>query len=216
MKINKLAVFDLDSTLLSVESINTILNQILENPDDKNKLEAIRAQGMRGEIDLETSLKQRIALFKGLKLEKLKQLCNAMTWTKGAQDTITELQQHGYFSVCLSAGFRSVTQRVISELGMNDYYCNTLEHEKGVLTGVISGELMHHESKGKVLMRIQKQLNISPEKTLVVGDGANDLSMFKHAKNRIAFCAQDILKEQATHSIESGDLSDILRILKRS
>ncbi len=216
MNMNKLAVFDLDSTLLSVESINTVLNQILESPDDKDKLESIRAQGMRGEIDLESSLKQRIALFKGLKLEKLKQLCNAMPWTKGAQDTITELQQRGYFTVCLSAGFRTATQRVISELGMDDYYCNTLEHKHDILTGVISGELMHHESKGKALIKIQKELNISPKETLVVGDGANDLSMFKHAEISVAFCAQDILKNQATYIIESGDLSDILRILRWS
>ncbi len=152
---NKLAVFYLDSTLLAVENINTILNKILSDPEKKKKLEAIRAQSMRGDIDLETSLKQRVALFKGLELEKLKQLCNVMPWTTGAQETITELRQRGYFTVCLSAGSHTVTRRTVNELGVNAYYCNTLEHRHGILTELILGDLMHHDSKGEFSQKLK-------------------------------------------------------------
>ncbi len=210
---NKLAVFDLDSTLLAVESINNVLDNILDNTEDKNNLDAIRAQGMRGEIDLEASLKQRITFFKGLELERLRELCQIMPWTAGAKATITELKQRGYFTLCLSAGFCTATRRVISELDVDAYYCNALEHQNGILTGLISGGLMQHESKGGFLMEIQEKLEFSPANTLVIGDGANDLSMFQHADTRIAFCAQNILKDQATHIIERKDLREVLNIL---
>jgi phosphoserine phosphatase len=209
----KLAVFDLDSTLLEGESINLILDHILKDPDKKNALEQIQHQGMTGKIDLETSLKHRIAFFEGLPLQKLKTLCSTFEWTKGAKETITELKKRGYLTVCLSGGFRSITRRTIEELGLDAYCCNHLTHENGILTGEILGDLLHHESKGDLLMEIQTQLEITPEDTLVVGDGANDLSMFKHANTRIAFCAQNILKDNATHLIETRDLRKVINIL---
>ena len=208
----KLAVFDLDSTLLEGESINLILNHILKDPDKKNALEQIQHQGMTGEIDLETSLKHRIAFFEGLPLQKLKTLCSTFAWTKGAKENITELKKRGYLTVCLSGGFRTITRRTIEELGLDAYCCNHLTHENGILNGEISGNLLQHESKGELLNIIQTQLKITPQNTLVVGDGANDLSLFSHAKIKIAFCAQEILKEKASHIIETKDLREILSI----
>ena len=206
----KLAVFDLDSTLLDGESINVILNHRLHNPDEKKRLENIRARAMSGELDLESSLKQRIALFKGISLQELRTLCQAISWTKGAQATITALKDRGYLTVCLSGGFRTITRRCVDELGVDAYCCNRLAHSNGVLTGAISGSLMHHKSKGEVLNNIQLSLNISPQDTLVVGDGANDLSLFDYADTRIAFCAQRVLQEQATHIIRDRELSQLL------
>ena len=210
---NKLAVFDLDSTLLAVESIKTVLDSTLDNTEQRKQLENIRIQGMCGKIDLETSLQQRIAFFKDLELKTLKKLCNAMPWTIGAKETITELKKQGYLTVCLSGGFRTVTRRVINELGVDAYGCNTLAHQQGLLSGFISGGFMHHESKGNCLLKIQANLSFNPSNTLVIGDGANDLSMFKYADISIAFCAQNILKEKATHIIEKKDLREVLNIV---
>ncbi len=206
----KLAVFDLDSTLLDGESINMILNQRLNNPAKKKILEEIRARGMAGELDLESSLKQRIAFFRGISLQELEIYCNAIPWTKGAKATIAELKRRGYLTVCLSGGFRTITRRSVNELGVDAYCCNRLAHSNGVLTGEISGNLMHHKSKGEVLNKIQLNLNISPQNTLVVGDGANDLSLFDYAYTRIAFCAQRVLQKQATHIIRDRELSQLL------
>lgn len=210
---NKLAVFDLDSTLLDGESINVVLESILTDSDQKKKLEMIRSMGMSGELDLETSLKQRIDFFEGLSLTKLNQICQKIAWTQGAQETIRKLKEEGYLTICLSGGFRTVSRRVISELDMDAYCCNTLEHENNVLTGKISGQLMSHQSKGHALCKIQRELDISPENTLVVGDGANDLSMFECAGTSVAFCANESLNSQATDVITNNDLSEILSLL---
>ena len=210
---NKLAVFDLDSTLLDGESINVVLEAILTDSDQKRDLEAIRAKGMSGELDLETSLKQRIAFLEGLSLNKLNQICQEISWTQGAQETIRKLKEEGYLTVCLSGGFRTICRRVITELGMDAYCCNTLGHENNVLTGTISGQLMNHQRKGHVLANIQRELGIRPENTLVVGDGANDLSMFKLAGISVAFCAHESLLSEATQVITNKDLSEVLLFL---
>ena len=209
----KLAVFDLDSTLLNGESINTVLGHIVSDKVTLEKLESIRAKSMRGELALKCSLQQRISLFNGMSLIQLQHICQNIPWTKGAKETIQQLKKRGYLTLCLSGGFRTVTRRTITELGMDAYCCNTLEHHHGKLTGKINGQLMQHQSKGNLLKEIQETLNIKPKNTLVVGDGANDLSMFEFASTRVAFCAQDTLKEQATHIIKRKDLREVLNIL---
>lgn len=81
------------------------------------------------------------------------------------------------------------------------------------MTGLVGGEMMFNDSKGEMLKRLQSVLGISPDETLVVGDGANDLSMFKYASKRVAFCAKPVLKENANIIVEDKDLSLILNLL---
>ncbi len=207
---NKLAVFDLDSTLLDGECIDIVLHHIIQNPQIKQHLATIRMQGMSGEIDLQRSLNQRICLFEGLSLGELNKVCMAIPWVLNARKTIAVLKQKGYYTVCLSAAFRTITRRVMTELDMDAYCCNTLAHKKGVLTGGINGAFMQHHSKGHCLYLIQKNLGISPENTVAIGDGANDVSMFAYAGKKIAFCAEEVLVKQANCVINKKDLSQVL------
>ncbi|MGL2675229.1 HAD hydrolase family protein, partial [Helicobacter pylori] len=86
-------------------------------------------------------------------------------------------------------------------------FSNTLIVENGALNGLVTGHMMFSHSKGEMLLSLQRLLNISKTRTLVVGDGANDLSMFKHAHIKIAFNAKEILKQHATHCINEPDLA---------
>lgn len=210
---NKLAIFDLDSTLLDGECIDIVLEHITQNPAIKNQLKAIRAHGMSGEIDLQSSLNQRVSMFEGLSLSKLDNICKTIPWVKNAKSTIAALKQKGYYTICLSGAFRTITRRVIPELNVDAYCCNTLEHQNGFLTGKITGELMRHQSKGKCLSKIQTELNITPQNTIAIGDGANDLSMFGYAEKKIAFCAQPVVIKQSNCVIKKKDLSEILKFI---
>lgn len=209
----KLIVFDFDSTLMDGECINIVLDQIIECDDKKRELEALRANGMKGEVSLQTSLEQRIAYFKGLPVSKLEVICQSLPWMPNAEATIAELKQRNFLTVCLSGAFHTATRRVINDLGMDAYCCNTLEAYNDKLTGRINGRLMHHLSKGELVEEIQNELHISKQNTIVVGDGANDLSMFEYAEKKIAFCATDVLNENANCIIQTKDLSEVLKFV---
>ncbi len=98
-------------------------------------------------------------------------------------------------------------------LGLDASFANILHHKDGILTGQVGGEMMFSDSKGQMLQRLQNLLHITPSETIVVGDGANDLSMFKYADTRIAFCAKEVLKKEATLIIDTQDLTQIPKAL---
>ncbi len=98
-------------------------------------------------------------------------------------------------------------------MGLDADFSNFLHSERGILTGQVGGEMMYSDAKGDMIVRMQKLLGVSRKDTLVVGDGANDLSMFAHADTRIAFCARPVLKEAATHCVDEKDLTQILEIV---
>ncbi len=131
----------------------------------------------------------------------------------GAPEVVAGLKERGYTVVCFSGGFRDATQPACKKLGIDADFANFLHIENGVLTGAVGGEMMHSDAKGELITRLQSLLNVGRENTLVVGDGANDLSMFAQADTRIAFCAKPILKEAATHTVDVKDLRKILDIV---
>ena len=131
----------------------------------------------------------------------------------GAKEVVKGLKDKGYTVVCFSGGFRNATTFFAEILGLDVEFANFLHSKEGVLTGLVGGEMMFNDSKGQMLARLQKLLNVSVENTLVVGDGANDLSMFKHASKRVAFCAKPILKNEANIIIDKKDLTLILNYI---
>ena len=206
---NKLAVFDFDSTLMAGETIAIIAGEL----GLKNEVEKATEKAMRGESDFFESLTARVALLKGLQVAKVDEICRNLPYTKGAKEAISGLKKKGYSVLCFSGGFKNATGYARDILGYDADFSNILHSKNGVLTGYVGGEMMFSDSKGIMLQKMQALLNVSPENTVVVGDGANDLSMFKHAGTRVAFCAKEILKSQANVLIEEPDLSVLPEIL---
>ena len=132
------------------------------------------------------------------------------TLMNGAEAVIKGLQQKGYKVVCFSGGFRNATKYYAEKLGLDGEFANILHAKDGLLTGQVGGEMMFNDSKGQMLKRLQTLLNVTEENTIAVGDGANDLSMFKYASKRVAFCAKPILKQNANIIIEEKNLCNIL------
>ena len=205
----KLAVFDFDSTLMDGETIDFLAAPLgLEEA-----VASITHRAMAGELDFFKSLIARVALIEGLEKEKVDAICADLPMMPGAQEVVDGLKERGYTVVCFSGGFRNATKPACDRLGIAADFSNFLHSENGILTGQVGGEMMYSDAKGDMIVRMQGLLGVSREDTLVVGDGANDLSMFAHADTRVAFCAKPVLKEAATHCVDVKDLREILKIV---
>lgn len=205
----RLAVFDFDSTLMDGETLEFLAEQI----GIKKEVKEVTDRAMRGELDFFESLQYRVSLLKGLKVETVNQICKSLPVMPGAKEVVSGLKDKGYRVVCFSGGFKNATVPFAEKLGLDADFSNILHSKDGVLTGLVGGEMMFNDSKGEMLKRLQSVLGISPDETLVVGDGANDLSMFKYASKRVAFCAKPVLKENANIIVEDKDLSLVLNLL---
>ena len=203
---NKLAVFDFDSTLMAGETLEFFAREL----SIEEKVKAITDRAMRGELDFFESLTERVAYLKSLPIKKVDDICHNLPLMNGAAEVVRELKVKGYKVVCFSGGFRNATAYFAEKLGLDGEFSNILHIKDGLLTGQVGGDMMFNDSKGHMLVKLQKLLNITKENTLAVGDGANDLSMFKFADKRAAFCAKPILKEKANIIIEEKDLRLLL------
>lgn len=202
----KLAVFDFDSTLMDGETIDFFAKEL----GIGERVAAITERAMNGELDFFESLQERVSLLKGLPYKKVEEISHSLPYMNGAIETIKELKARGMSVVCFSGGFRTATTYAKDILGYDADFSNALHHKDGLLTGLVGGDMMFNFSKGDMLIRLQNLLHVSEEETMVVGDGANDLSMFAHAGTRVAFCAKEILKREATIIVETKDLTQIL------
>ena len=205
----KLAVFDFDSTLLDGETLEFLADEC----GIKEQVKSITDKAMKGELDFFESLTERVMLLKGLSIRKVDEICKSLPIMPGAVEIVKEMHKLGYKVVCFSGGFKNATEYFSETLGLDSEFSNILHAKNGILTGLVGGEMMFNDSKGRMLSRLQNLMNITAENTVVVGDGANDLSMFKFAEKRVAFCAKPILREQANIIIDEKDLSLILNYI---
>jgi phosphoserine phosphatase len=209
-KKKKLILFDLDSTLIQEETIDEIAS--LAGVEEEVK--KITNDAMHGKLNFKQSLEKRVALVKGLPSDEVKKLISTLKLTEGAEETIGELKKRGYITGVVSGGFTIATDRIKEILGLDYAYSNELIEDNGKLTGEVKGPIMDEDAKGKILEELAEKEGIDLKDTVVVGDGANDISMFKKAGLKIAFCAKDILKENADINIEKRDLREILKYVK--
>ena len=202
----KLAVFDFDSTLMDGETLEFFAREL----GIEEKVRTITDRAMRGELDFFESLTERVSFLQGLPFTKVEEICHNLPLMNGAEKVVKGLHEKEYKVVCFSGGFRTATKYFTQRLGLDAEFANILHIKDGILTGQVGGEMMFNDSKGQMLARLQNLLGISPDNTLAVGDGANDLSMFKYASKRVAFCGKPVLKAEANIIVDTKDLSLIL------
>lgn len=203
----KLAVFDFDSTLMDGETLEFLAKEF----GLQEKIAAITKRAMDGEIDFFESLTERVALLKGLEQSKVEKICKELPLMNGAKEIISELKKAGFKTVCFSGGFKTATIPARHILGLDADFANILHFKNGKMTGLVGGEMMFSSSKGEMLQTLQNLLGITSKDTVAVGDGANDLSMFKHANTRVAFCAKEVLKKEANVIITEKDLTNAIQ-----
>jgi len=212
----KLIAFDMDSTLINIECID----EIADAAGRKAEVSAITEAAMRGEItDFKDSLRRRVALLKGVPQEALDDVfTNRLRLNPGAKELVETCKQHGMKVLLVSGGFTFFADRVQQMLNIDFTRSNILEIVDGLLTGRLVdqdwGDICDGAEKRKKLLETCAEMEIKPEQTIAMGDGANDLLMMGVAGLSVAYHAKPKVREQAMVSIQEGGLDRLLEIVE--
>lgn len=202
----KLAVMDMDSTLISIECIDEIADMMQLKP----QISAITESAMRGEIDFAQSLKKRVALLAGLDEAMLYRVIEErLQLNPGAQQWIQSCKQYDIKTMVISGGFTLFAEHVKQLLGLDYAVANTLEIKQGKLTGQVLGNIIDANAKAQHLVQTRDALGLKHNQTIAIGDGANDLAMMSVATAGVAYHAKPVVQAQATYAINYGGLDAI-------
>lgn len=201
-----LCVMDMDSTLISIECIDEIADMMQLKP----QISAITESAMRGEIDFATSLKQRVALLKGLPETALQRVIDErLQLNPGAREWIAACKANNIKTMVVSGGFTFFANHVKTLLGLDYAVSNTLEIVDGKLTGNIVGDIVDADRKAQELVKLRDILGLKTDQTIAIGDGANDLKMMAAANVGVAYHAKPIVQSQATYALNFSGLDGV-------
>ena len=205
----RLVVLDVDSTLIQ----NEVIELLAAEAGQLDMVAQITESAMRGELDFEASLRQRVALLAGLDEAAVARAQDRLELTPGARTFIRTLKRLGYTTAIVSGGFTLFTDRLQAELGLDHAHANELEIVDGVLTGGLVGRIVDRARKAELLKAFAAERNIPLEQTVAVGDGANDLDMLNAAGLGIAFNAKPVVAQAADTAVRVPYLDAILFVL---
>jgi len=205
----RLAVFDMDSTLIEAE----VIDELAKAAGVGEQVAAITERAMRGELDFRASFKERMALLKGLDVGVLDEIGASLRLTEGAETLFAELKRLGYKTAILSGGFSYFAKQVQARLGIDYVFANELEVVDGKVTGVAVEPIVDAQRKADLLTELAHKEGLSLEQTIAVGDGANDLPMLALAGLGVAFRAKPLVRQSARQAISTLGLDGVLYLL---
>lgn len=208
-KIKGLCVLDVDGTLIEEE----VIDLLGKEAECENEVALLTAQAMRGELDFEESLRKRVSLLQGLSVDKFEHLYTQVHFSKNAKQFIKVLQENQIEVGLVSGGFTTIVERLAKDLGISLFTANQLEIRDDHLTGNLIGPIISRKVKEERLIRWAEELEVPFDKTIAIGDGANDLKMLKSAGLGIAFCAKDILKKEINLQVDERDFGKVLEMI---
>lgn len=208
-QVKGLCVMDVDGTLILEEVIDLLGREV----GREEEIAQLTSQAMRGELNFETSLRERVALLKGLPISAFEKVFNSIHLSPNAQEFISILQKNGIQVGLVSGGFTLIVDRLAKSLGIAHFSANQLEVKDGHLTGKLVGQIISPEVKKEILEQWRKELQLPRDRTVAIGDGANDLLMLKSAGLGIAFCAKEVLKKEIQYHVDKRDFLEVLPLI---
>ncbi len=208
-QVKGLCVMDVDGTLILEEVIDLLGREV----GCEEEIAQLTSQAMQGELNFETSLRERVALLKGLPDSVFDTVFNSIHLTSNAQKFVSILQKNGILVGLVSGGFTPIVERLAKSLGITYFSANQLEVKDGFLTGELVGAIISPEIKQATLETWRKELKLPKERTVAIGDGANDLLMLKSSGLGIAFCAKEVLRKEIPHHVNNRDFFEVLPLI---
>jgi phosphoserine phosphatase len=204
----KLLVADMDSTMIGQECID----ELADYAGLKNRVAAITARAMAGEIAFAPALRERVALLQGLPISTIdKVIAERIRPNSGAATLIDTMRANGAYTCVVSGGFTAFMAPLAKTIGFDEYHANTLLTDAaGLLTGKVTEPVLGREAKRDTLLALRQRFRLQRDETLAVGDGANDIPMIEQAGLGVAFHGKPALRDVADACIDHGDLTALL------
>jgi phosphoserine phosphatase len=205
----RLFAFDMDSTLIEGE----VIDELAKLAGVADQVVEVTEAAMRGEMEFQESFLRRVALLRGLKEVKVRELLDTIPLVEGAEQLIGTLKMLGYKTAILSGGFNFFAQHLQRRLGIDYVFANDLDIVDGVVSGEVRTPIVDGARKAELLRQIAGQENISLDQVVAVGDGANDLPMLGIAGMGIAFRAKPLVRQTASHAVSFLGLDSLLYLI---
>lgn len=203
----KILLADMDSTMIDQECIDELADEV----GLKDKVAAITARSMNGEIAFEPALRKRVALMKDLEMTVVDKIIrDRLTLASGGPALVRTMRANGAWTALVSGGFDVFTSKIAAKLGFDENRANRLIEANGRLTGEVAEPILGRAAKAEALSDIAIKHKANPEDVVAVGDGANDLDMIQLAGMGVALHAKPAVAAQAQIRIDHGDLTALL------
>lgn len=193
-----LIVTDVDSTLIAEE----VIEELAARAGTRERVAAITARAMNGEIDFAESLRERVATLEGVGATVFEEVLDEIHPTPGAQELIDAVHAHGGAFGVVSGGFEEVVAPLARRMGIDHHLANRLEVAGGVLTGRVLGEIVTAKAKAAALESWARAHGLDLARTVAIGDGANDIPMMRRAGLGIAFCAKPSVRDAMDYALD--------------
>ena len=201
-----LLIADMDSTIITGET----LDELAAFAGIGEKIAAITARAMNGELDFKDALRERVGMLKGLPVDALERTWERIRLTSGARELVATMRAHGAMTALVSGGFTFFTGRVAETLGFHLHRSNELLHDNDALLGLVREPILDRTAKLDALRDLAAERGVQLKATLAVGDGANDLDMLREAGLGVAFHAKPIVAAEARARVDHADLRALL------
>jgi phosphoserine phosphatase len=203
----KLFLADMDSTMIGQECID----ELADFAGLKAHVAGITERAMRGEIEFEPALRERVALLKGLPVSVIDEVLKTrITPTPGGRELVMTMRAHGAYTCLVSGGFTLFTQAVAAQIGFQENRANELVIRDGKFSGEVREPILGRAAKLDTLIDLTESFDLDDIDTMVAGDGANDLGMIQNAGLGVAYHAKPAVAAAAAARIDHGDLTALL------
>ena len=208
-QVKGLCVMDVDGTVILEEVIDLLGREAGREAE----ISQITSQAMRGELDFESSLRKRVSFLAGLPVSVFDKVFNTIHLSPNVQEFISILQMNSIVVGLVSGGFTPIVERLAKTLGIAYFSANQLEVKDDHLTGKLVGKIINPKVKKETMEKWREELKLPQERTVAIGDGANDLLMLKSAGLGIVFCAKEVLKKEIPNHVDKRDFLKVLPLI---